>query len=395
VACGGLVSGPLRVCVWTSGLQADTQALVHYLGGQHDIAVTVAMDQPARYAAEPVNQILPIKARFVDRGEPGLARALKREGFDLLIVDNHLPHEAIAPRLFVLWHGFGWRLDDLSTMRKELALLVGDVTRPNPRFRWQAFGEWDRDYRIRHSRLAAENVVALGSAYSDLLRPERALAREARVLPGQGSPLILLGLTWHHGAALAQWGDDASVLARLFDHAASRRAHVLVRMHDRHRFEAGYLAAIDRAAAGRPYVRITFKSDHPDSLVDLLQSDVLVSNYSSLLNAFYYTRRPTVHLDPHAPGATEYVYTRWKRGKLRQERAASSEEIWKLNPGEIGGLRVQSLDEALAAIDQALDDPGCCDSLARRFTDRYITGVDGHTCERITAFLRGWVASPS
>jgi hypothetical protein len=368
---------------------------VHHLGGQRDIAVTVAMHQPARYAAEPVNQVLPIDARFVDRGAPGLARVLRDEGFDLLIVDNHLPEEAIAPRLFVLWHGFGWRLDDLSTMRKELASLVGDVTRPNPRFRWQAFGKWDREYRIRHSRLARQNVVALGSAYSDLLRPEAGLRERVRVRLGPDGPQVLLGLTWHHGAALAHWGNDAELLGRLFDHVAEKGASVLVRMHDRHRFEPHYLAALERVAADHPRVQIKFRNQHPDSLVDLLRSDVLVSNYSSLLNAYYYTRRPTVHLDPHEPDAREFVYKRWKRGRLREARTDRREEIWKLDPGEIGGLRAQSFEAALAAIDRALAEPSCCEELSRRFTDRYITGVDGHTSERITEYLRAWLTTPA
>jgi hypothetical protein len=401
------MSPPLRICLWSSGFQADSQALAHHLGLQSDVALTIAMPEPARYAAEPVNRILPIHARIVDREEKGLAGKLRREGFDLFIIDNHLPDEAIAPRLFVLWHGFGWRIDDLSAMRKELGSLVGDVTRPNPRFRWQAFGPWDRDYRINHSRLAPENVVALGSAYSDLLLPageqaigtaehqvESEIPRALLPVPDPGQPQILLGLTWHHGAALAQWGDDPPLLARLFDHATARGTRVLARMHDRHRYEPTYLAALERAATGRANVRLAFKSEHPDSLVDLLSSSVLVSNYSSLLNAFYYTRRPTVHLDPHLPGGKGLVYRRWKRGKLREERVNSPAEIWKLDPGEIGGLRAQSFDEALDAIDRALDEPHCCEGKARRFTDRYITGADGHTCDRITGYLRSWLAEP-
>jgi hypothetical protein len=401
------MSPPLRICLWSSGFQADSQALAHHLGLQPDIALTIAMPEPERYAAEPVNRILPIRARIVDRNAKGLARALRKAGFDLLIVDNHLPDEAIAPRLFVLWHGFGWRIDDLSAMRKELAALVGDVTRPNPRFRWQAFGPWDRDYRISHSRLAPANVVALGSAYSDLLLPageqaigtadyqgESDIPPALRPAPDPRQPQILLGLTWHHGAALAHWGDDPALLARLFDHAAGRGARVLARMHDRHRYQPAYLAAVEGTAAGRANVRLAYKDEHPDSLVDLLSSSVLVSNYSSLLNAFYYTRRPTVHLDPHLPGGAGLVYRRWKRGKLREERVNSPAEIWKLDPGEIGGLRAKSFDAALRAIDRALDQPDCCERKARRFTDRYITGADGHTCERITGYLRGWLAEP-
>ncbi|HXI22067.1 MAG TPA: CDP-glycerol glycerophosphotransferase family protein, partial [Gemmatimonadales bacterium] len=275
-------------------------------------------------------------------------------------------------------------------------------TRPNPRFRWAAFGDWDRDYRVAHSGLAAENVVALGAPYSDLLLPDspavtgfrREDFRDAYPVDVAGRKNILLALTWHHGAALAQWGEDATLLGRLFDHAAERGANVLVRMHDRRRFDPEYLHTIARAAADRPTVWICFKDEHPDSLVDLLLSDVMVSNYSSLLNAFYYTGRPTVHLDPHRPGQEGYVYRRWKRGRLREERAREAERIWKLDPGSIGGFRASSFEQALEQIDRALADPGCCAAPARAFTDRYITAVDGHTSARVAGFLEEWLARP-
>jgi CDP-Glycerol:Poly(glycerophosphate) glycerophosphotransferase len=394
------VSAARRVCIWSSGFQADTQALVHHLAGRSGWAVTVAIDDPDRYAREPVNRILPIAARFVDRAAPGEAARLEREGYDLLIVDNHLPDVAIAPRLFVLWHGLGWRVDDVSVMRKELRGLVGDVTRPNPRFRWSAAGEWDREYRIRRSRLAPENVVSLGSPYSDLLLPasstragfRREDFRDAYPVDVAGRKNILLGLTWHHGAALAQWGSDPDLLGRLFDHAASRGANVLVRLHDRRRFDPDYLRSIARVASGRPGVWICFKDEHPDSLVDLLLTDVMVSNYSSLLNAFYHTRRPTVHLDPHVPGQEGYVYRRWKRGKLREERPDEAEAVWKLDPGTVGGLRAGSFDQALAQIDTGLADPDCCARLARAFTDRFIASADGRSAERMARFLEDWMA---
>jgi len=392
-----------RVCLWSSGFQADTQALALHLGRRAGWDLTVVMERPERYLAEAVNRLYPLQARVLDRDQRGLARTLRQERFDLLIVDNHLPDEPIAPRLFVLWHGFGWRVDDLATMRKELTRLVGDPPRPHPAVRWPAFGDWDRDYRIRHSRLAPENVVALGSAYSDLLlTPGEPTARRPvpedlrrRLQPAYpvdlSRPTILVGLTWHHGSALGQWGDDRELLGRLVDHAGARGANVLLRMHDRHRFDTRYRDAIERLAATRPQVRLTYRSDHPDSLADLLLSDLLISNYSSLLNAFYYTRRPTIHLDPHAPGQRDYVYRRWKRGTLREERVDRAEQVWKLDPGEVGGLRARSFEVMLEQLDQALDQPDCCVDLSRRFTDRYITGADGHTCERIAEFLEGWV----
>ena len=76
------------------------------------------------------------------------------------------------------------------------------------------------------------------------------------------------------------------------------------------------------------------------------------------------------------------------------EPVDSPADVWKLAPTEIGGLRAESFEEMLDAIDRALQDPHCCAGPARRFTDRYITGADGHTCARITAYLRAWLAEP-
>ena len=398
-------------------------ALAHHLGQDPRCELTVAIDDPDRYAREPVARLLPIRARFVDRARGRMAHTLRREGFDILIVDNHLPAEPIAPRLLVLWHGFGWRIDDLTTMRRELAALVGDVTRPNPNFRWQACGPWDREYRIQHSGLAPDNVLMLGAAFSDLLlpqdeRPARAgdAARPVTGTSPKAFPLadraalveavqdaypvdlrrktILLGLTWHHGAAFAQWGDDSRLLGQLFDHAAARDTNVLVRMHDRRRYEPAYLEALERVARGRQNVWVTYKSEHPDSLVDFLVSDLLVSNYSSLLNGFYFTRRPTVHLDPCAPGAVRFTYRRLKRGRVHEEKLELASELWKLDPAEIGGLRATSFPEALALIGRALKQPDCCREPARVFTTRYVTGADGNTCARIADALLTWPVGP-
>jgi hypothetical protein len=202
-------------------------------------------------------------------------------------------------------------------------------------------------------------------------------------------PTLLLALTWHHGGAFGHWGDEAELLCRLFAHIEKRGANLLVRLHDRHRYEPAYLELLAHVSRGRPHVQLKFKSDAPDSFVDLLISHTMLSNYSSMLNAFYYTGRPTVHIDPGTRGPG--YYRRWSWGKLRKRRVDDTACLWKLDPGEVGGLRAQSLPDLLAAIDQALADPHCCTERARLFCDRYITGVDGHTCERIERTLAQWL----
>jgi len=388
----------MRICFWSTSFQADNQALASYLSVQPGVQVLVALDHPDRYRQEPVNRLLPFGGTMLDRQAPGTLDAIQEFAPDCLIVDNHLPKRRLAQRLYVLWHGYGWRVDDLSVMKRELRKLVGDVARPNPDFRWHAFGERDRTYRIEHSGFAPENVLALGSAYSDLLLPGAPLAArlDRASLAGHyridlARPTVLLGMTWHHGGALAHWGDDAQLHERLAEHVGALGANLLIRMHDRHRYERAEVQRMETLASRYPHVQLEFKNSHPDSLVDLLLSSLLISNYSSLLNAFYYTGKPSIHIDPIAHGGPNYRRDlRW--GTLRTKKLSDPLASWKLSPDDIGGLRVGNFDELLAAVSQGLGDPACCSAAAHAFTERHITLADGASCERIRRVLQSWLA---
>lgn len=391
---------PLKICFWCTSFQADNQALASYLAAEEGFEVMVAIDRPQRYRGEPVNRVLPFTGRLLDREGPATLAAIEAFAPDVLIVDNHLPPKPLAPRIFVLWHGFGWRVDDLGVMRKHLKKLVGDVTKPNPRFRWQAFGPWDREYRIDHSRFAADNVVALGSAYSDVLAPQSSVRTQFDPQSVQehydidlSRPTVMVGLSWHHGGALGHWGDDADLHERLVAHIGKAGANVLLRLHDRFRYEDDYVRSMESLARRHPHVALKFKSESPDSLVDVLVSAVMISNYSSFLNAFYYTQRPTIHIDPVAGIGGQHVTRMMKRGKLRIRKVADPMSTWKLSPDDIGGLRARSFEELLGAIDTAMADPDCCRGLAQEFVGRHISHADGTTRERIARYLQQWVAA--
>ncbi len=389
----------MKICFWSTSFQADNQALATYLTGLPQMDVWVAMDDPARYAAEPVNALLPFHGRLLDRREKATLKEVQAWAPDVLIVDNHLPAEPLSERIFVLWHGFGWRVDDLSTMRKQLRKLVGDVTAANPRFGWQAFGAWDRSYRIEHSQFHPSNVHALGSAYADVLREGSEVRRRFRaedVAPHYsfdvGRPTVLLGLSWHHGGALGHWGDDAVLHERLVQHVGAAGGNVLIRMHDRYRYAPEDVARMEALAAQHRHVGLKFKSESPDSLVDVLLSDVMISNYSSFLNAFYYTGRPSIHIDPMAGITGSHVHRQMKRGKLRVKKVSDPMATWKLSPDDIGGLRARSFDELVSSIDTAMGDPACCKELSAAFIARHVSGENGATRHRIAEHLRRWVS---
>ena len=161
-------------------------------------------------------------------------------------------------------------------------------------------------------------------------------------------------------------------------------------MHDRHRYEDSYVRTMEALACRHAHVMLKFKSDSPDSLVDVLVSDVMMSNYSSFLNAFYYTGRPTIHIDPTAGISGGHVARVMKRGRLRLREVEDPLSTWKLSPDDIGGLRAKSFDELLAAVDRSLADPTCCRELAQSFIARHITQADGTTCARIGRYLQEW-----
>jgi hypothetical protein len=77
---------------------------------------------------------------------------------------------------------------------------------------------------------------------------------------------------------------------------------------------------------------------------------------------------------------------------LQRVRVADPASLWKLPPGEIGGLRAGSFEELLHGIDRALAEPDCCAELARAFCARHVSAPDGRTCERVAAMLAAWVA---
>lgn len=386
----------MRVCFWSTTFQADCLALAHYLAAQPDCEVWIACDQPERAAAS-AHGAPPLRARFVDRNERTTAALLRRQAFDVMIIDNHLPSAPIAERTFVLWHGFGWRHDDLKTMRRELAQLVGPVTAPNPRFRWQAVGDWDRSYRIQHSQLHPDNVVALGSPYSDWLLPTAATGDAARptLERAKQTKTVLLALTWHHGGALEHWGDEQRLLEQLVDHVQARGGRTILRMHDRRRYRGDVIRKVEQLAqrCGET-LALKWKDTSPDSLGDLLGSDVCISNYSSILNGYYFTQKPSIHIDPHDASATQQRTYKMFLGRPFARRVQRPDQLWKLDPDQHGGLRARSFDELLAHIDTALGAPDCCAERSRSFIERYVRQADGSSCARTASFLRRWLHVP-
>jgi hypothetical protein len=161
---------------------------------------------------------------------------------------------------------------------------------------------------------------------------------------------------------------------RFVQHIERAGASVHLRMHDRHRYEPAVIERMAQLARAHAGLELKPKDEHPDSLIDLHEADVLVSNYSSLLNFFYFTGEPTIHIDA-ADSALPSLHRSLRRGRLTV-REVARDQLWKLEPIENRGLRATSFDELLAHVTRALREPSYCVQRARDFVERYVTQVD-------------------
>lgn len=390
------MSRPTRVLFWTTTLQADVVSLARHLAGRADFETLVVADDAATWAAEAVERLLPLRAPLCDRRARGLWGRLREFDADVTVVDNHFPPRPLSPALFVLWHGFGWKgpndRAEFAPVHAAIRRLTGGPTEvPNPRFLWRCYGPTDLEHRHAVSGFARENLASLGSAQSDDLvggKVTRDAARAHYPPAFRAGRLALLAFTWHYGRAFAHLGDDVELLERLLDHLARHDCRALLRLHDRRRHERGYLRALERLAERRPdALRLEFKDQHRDTLLALLAADLMVSNFSSILNDFYVTGRPALHLYPVRDADEAFLWRTWSWGRVRSRKVASARFVWKLSPEENGGLLVHDFAGLEAAIDRALAEPTLTAAASRRFLETHLAPVDGRRCQAMAEAL--------
>lgn len=411
----------MHVLIWPTTFGADLWALAEYLGRQSDVDVTVSLPDPEAYQTLPIARFRPVNARFVRRrpwhsllGEAalggglrgGAVRGLARGGLsngllgfegpppDVTVMDNRVPLRASSRAGLMLWHGFGWKgpndEEEFAWLHRSIAGAFGDAKRPNPRFRWAVFGPWDQTHRTEVSGFHPDNIVSVGAVSHDVLREpwDRQELQPFYDLDILNRPTVLFAPTWHYGEVFAHWGSDETLTRRLVEHCASRGANLIFRLHDSFRYDRHYVRFIRSLAAASPHVRLRFKDTHPDNLMDLHVADVLLTNYSSIANLFYATRRPTVHIYPVRTDDEEFMWRKLTVFGVTKTKVKDPKFVWKLDPQDHGGLMARSFDETLAALDTAIDNPDCCQEAADDFLARHMHGADGRSGARALACLR-------
>ncbi len=386
----------VRVCIWATTFQADIFTFTRYLCAHDDYEVILAMDNIEKYKSEPIWQLMPVECRILDKSDKKTIKTLKSFAPHVTIIDNHPPPKKISPYLFNIWHSWGWKGPQDKKELKHVFKLIKSLTghpgdKPNPYYRWNCMGPSDFEHRKNVSHVAAENLLTLGSPFTDDI-VAAPFSRDSLLdyYPAEfsGRKIVLIALTWHFGRALAHWGDDIALFTRLLEKLEAIGCAAILRMHDRKRFDAKYIDGLEALVERFPSAMIKFKDMSCDNLLDILVSDVMISNYSGILLYQYATGRPSIHIYPIDPSRELHLYRVWKHGKIRTVRTDDKDYIWKLNPEENGGLQVSSFDELEAAIDVAVARPDCCQDRTRAFIKKHMIDYDGKACRRLEQALR-------
>jgi CDP-glycerol glycerophosphotransferase (TagB/SpsB family) len=379
----------MKILIWATTFGADLWAFARYLDRRPDCDVRVVMQDPGKYRREGINQLEPLGMELRARRPWSQVLGVPFLSPDVTIMDNHVPLRPLAPKGFVLWHGFGWKgpndEKEFAALHWQLRLNWGSAKRPNARFRWQTFGPWDFKHRTEVSGFHRDNCRVLGAASHDLLREPWDKRRLQQHYPFDvvNRPTVLIAPTWHYGEVFAHWGADRELFPRLLSLLDRRGVNVILRLHDSFRFEKPYLKFLQGLVGRYQNTLLKFKDHHPDNLLDLQVADALVTNFSSIANLYYATGRPTVHIYPVRSADEAFIWRTLGLGGVRTRELPSVRYVWKLPPEENGGLLARSFEELLTQLEQSLDDPDCCADRTQDFLDRHMLGADGRSCERI------------
>lgn len=386
----------MKILFWATHLNGEILNYLRYeqARGKHDLLL--AYDRWDRFQREACQALWPLNVRVTGRRSWRDHLEIQRFGADVVVVDNHLPPLPVARKMFVIWHGYGWKgpqdRAEFATFFRQSERLVGPIDTPNPRFLWKAYGPLDESQRIERMELPPANIRQLGMAAADdfFVRTLDRAAVQPFYTVDVRRPTLLFAPTWHYDEVFHHWGGDELMLDRLGEFVDSRGINLVLRMHDRKRYAPETLARVDAWAARHPGVMLKYHDEWEDNTVDLMLADVLLTNFSSIANPYYASGKPSVHIYPLSPEVEEVQWRRLQTGGVDARQKIRTRDLWKLDLSENGGDLARTPGEMFAQLDAALANPDIHRERARRFLDAYIDRCDGHTCERIGEFLDDW-----
>lgn len=378
----------MNILIWATTFGADLWSFTKYLDQRPDTTVKVALKNPDTFMSQGVASLFPLRADILKRGFLNRFVGIPSFKPDVTVMDNRLPIRQTSPKAFMLWHGFGWKgpndEKELKWLHKSFEHTWGDARVPNSQFRWQCFGPWDFEHRTQVSKIHPDNCRILGAASHDDLREpiDLTLAQPFYPFDVVHRKTVLIAPTWHYGEVFAHWGTDERLFDQLIGCIEQHNANVILRLHDSYRFSKEYRAFLDAMVERYDHVMLKYKDEAPDNYLDLQVADVLITNYSSIANLFYATRRPTIHVYPVKSADEEFMWRQYTIAGMITKKVDKARYIWKLPPTDHGGLLAYNFDQLLEQVDQALEDPTCCEDKAQEFLDRHMLGANGNNCER-------------
>lgn len=378
----------MKILIWATTFGADLWSLTKYLESQRGVTLKIVIKHPSVFLREPIAELFPLRSEIIKRRRYQDLIGVPFFKPDVTILDNHVPLRPRSSKGFVLWHGFGWKgpndIPEFWLLHSSLKRSWGDTMKPNPNFRWQCFGPWDLKHRTEVSGFHPENCRIIGSCTHDDIREPISRERLAPYYPFDvvGRKTVLIAPTWHYGGVFSHWGNEETLFAKLLGEIERYNANVILRLHDSFRFPRAYLKFVEKLRRKHPNLLVKFKDKSPDNYLDLQVADVLVSNFSSIANLYYATKRPAIHIYPVKSADEEFLWRRYTPLGVVGKKIESVRYIWKLPPEDNGGLLARNFDELISQVGQALEDPNCGKEAAERFLTEHMLGADGKCCDR-------------
>jgi hypothetical protein len=251
-----------------------------------------------------------------------------------------------------VWHGLGFK--DLGPAYGKAMSRYRAVVAASP---------WDAENQVRAAGVRQNQVETLGYSRMDTI----VAARNAPARQGaQRRRRILVAPTWSHGVA-----DDFDELTSsrvtrvLAEWAARRNWNVVVRAH----------LNVSEVSETSRNIRFMGMASFPDTVSLMVESDVLITDWSSIATDFHGLGRPVVFWDRPCPFSSLQMTPQDRVGPV----VASVEEL------------VEVLDKIASDDDWFAENFG---SEQQKLLERvHESGLDGHASARLVEFLSAEVLS--
>jgi len=379
----------MKILIYATTFGADLLSFTKYLSEETDAEVKVLLDDVDQFKKEGIFDFWDIDVELHNSSKIMLIRGIKGFDPDITIMDNNIPLRMISPKALILWHGYGWKgpndEEEFKWLHRNIKLTWGSMKEPNPDIKWATFGKIDFKHRTEVSGFHKENCINLGSASHDYLQKKVPKEELQKYYPFDvvNNRTVLIAPTWHYGEVFSHWGDEDQLFNKLLTDMKEKGVNVILRLHDSYRFEHHYLEFLQSLETKYDNILLKFKDHHPDNFLDLQVSDLLVTNFSSIANLFYATRRPTVHVYPVKSKDESFMWLNKTMFGIKKKKVDSIKFIWKYPPEDNGGMLAKSFDSMMDQINKGLEQPGCCADVAQKYLDKHMLSADGKNCERI------------